>query len=113
MGGGMVGGEGMRVNGFSAMVIWGDGEISVEHSGAAQRLGAPAWVQIPEGLVIGVDIQEPTLVRNGMLQIRVGGVDHQPMEPGDPYTIVFTRRSAAAFAELRQRIEARVQRPRG
>lgn len=95
----------MRVSGFSAMVIWVDGEIVIEHHGAAQRLGAPPLVQIPERLVSGVVVQEPTWVRNGMLQIRVAGIDHQPMEPADPYTVVFTRRSVAAFRELCQRIE--------
>lgn len=104
-GGGVVGGEIMRVSGFSATVIWADGEIVIEHHGAAQRLGAPPWIQIPEGLVTGVVVQEPTLVRNGMLQFRVRGIDHQPMEPGDPFTVVFTRRSVGAFRELQERIE--------
>lgn len=95
----------MRVQGLSATVIWADGELSIEHAGAAQRLGAPPWVQIPEGLITGVELRKPNLVRNGMLQIHVAGIDPGPMEPANPYTIVFTRRSTAAFDHLRQQIE--------
>jgi hypothetical protein len=78
----------------------------IEHNGAAQRLGAPPQVQIPEERLTGLVDKEPTLVRNGLLQIRVADVDHQPMEPGDPYTVVFTRRSAVAVDDLGDQIAA-------
>lgn len=102
--------EVVRVSGFSGTVIWAAGYLLIEHNGAAQRLGAPASVRIREQLVTGTVVQEPTLVRNGLLQIRVAGVDHLPMEPGDPYTVVFTRRSAAAVRDLRDQIAAATER---
>lgn len=104
----------MRVQGLSATLTWADGQIVIEHTRAAQHWGAPAVTRVAEASVVGAGWQPPNLIRNGMLQIQVAGVDPQRMEPSDPHTIVFTSRSRAHFEHLRhQLMEMASQRERG
>ena len=94
----------VRVQGLSATLTWADGQIVIEHTRAAQHWGAPAVTRVAAASVVGVGWQPPNLIRNGMLQIQVAGVDPQRMEPSDPYTIVFTPRSRPPFQDLRHQL---------
>ena len=86
----------MRVQGLSATLTWADGQIVIEHTRAAQHWGAPAVTRVAEASVVGAGWQPPNLIRNGMLQIQVAGVDPQRMQPSDPHTIPRPLRASAA-----------------